>query len=134
MSLPAPDPRIRLKEDKGWFAAGASFARALALLSDGAFKLFAWLCLQARCDSGLMEASQHELARALGKSKRAIGRWTAELEAKGLCHIEPGRNQHERTRFRIQDAFWPYYRSAVTAQRSDRKDQKAPVTDYVAQV
>jgi hypothetical protein len=36
-----------LKESSGWFVAGASFQRALRTLSDGAFKLFTYLCLEA---------------------------------------------------------------------------------------
>jgi hypothetical protein len=45
-----PDPRDKaptLKESSGWFAAGNSFRRALPLLSDGAFKMFAYICLEA---------------------------------------------------------------------------------------
>jgi len=39
--------RLSLKESSGWFAAGASFRRALTVLSDGAFRLFALICLEA---------------------------------------------------------------------------------------
>jgi len=31
---------LRLKQERGWFAAGADFRRALGLLSDGAFRLW----------------------------------------------------------------------------------------------
>jgi len=39
--------RLQLKQPTGWFAAGREVACALQLLSDAAFKLFVWLCLQA---------------------------------------------------------------------------------------
>jgi hypothetical protein len=42
-----------LKQPSGWFAAGAAFRQALTLLSDGAFKLFAYLCLQAKRQTGI---------------------------------------------------------------------------------
>ena len=58
-----------LKEPSGWFAAGASFRGALRTLSDGAFKLFAHLCLEADRRTGCYEAVQAELARAIGKEQ-----------------------------------------------------------------
>jgi hypothetical protein len=144
----ADDRTIRLKEERGWFAAGESFRRALCQLSDGAFKLFAWLCLEATRTSrhsGQVHATQKELAKALGKSKRAIGRWVAELGAKGLCHVEMATNQHQRTRFQISDSYWPYHRPATTRASvplnngndspKDPKDPKEPKDeDYVATV
>jgi hypothetical protein len=36
-----------LKNPRGWFAAGAEVQKAMTLLSDGAFKLFVYLCLKA---------------------------------------------------------------------------------------
>lgn len=109
-TLHPPNGRMKLKEPAGWFAAGQSFGQALALLSDGAFKLFAYLCLQADRRTGRFVASQRELATALGKSKRIIGRYVAELQAREICAITPARNQHARTQFEIADAFWPYQR------------------------
>jgi len=128
----ATDRTIRLKEERGWFAAGESFRTALCQLSDGAFKLFAWLCLEATRtsrESGQVQATQKELANALGKSKRVIGRWSAELQASGVCSVEPGTNQHERTRFQICDPYWPYHRSPPTRASKDPKDE-----DYVATI
>lgn len=43
-----PREKLRLKEPTGWFAAGSGFQRAITELSDGAFKLFAYLCLLLR--------------------------------------------------------------------------------------
>jgi hypothetical protein len=70
-----------LKESTGWFAAGNSFRRALPLLSDGAFKMFSYICLDIR-----------------------------ELEYKGVCNVRHGKNQYARTCFEIRDEYWPYTR------------------------
>jgi hypothetical protein len=50
-----------LKEASGWFAAGDSFRRALTGLSDGAFKLFAYICLEADRRTGRLLMTQTEL-------------------------------------------------------------------------
>ena len=47
---------MKLKHAHGWFAAGPEMARAMALLSDGAFKLFVYLCLQADRETGRMSS------------------------------------------------------------------------------
>ena len=41
-------PRLILKQPTGWFAAGREFAQALTLLSDGAFKLYVYICLNSQ--------------------------------------------------------------------------------------
>ena len=61
-----------LKNPKGWFAAGAEIEKALTVLSDGAFKLFVYLCLHARRDTGRLETTQTELARSLRKGTASI--------------------------------------------------------------
>ena len=104
------DNGICLKEPSGWFAAGDSFRRALQTLSDGAFKLFAHLCLEADHRTGRHEAVQSELARTIGKSRRIVGKYVEELEHKGVCTIQRGRNQYVRTCFEIRDQYWPYRR------------------------
>ena len=100
-----------LKEPTGWFAAGDSFRRALPLISDGAFKLFVYLCLEANRRTGRFAAVQAELARAIGKSRRAVGKYVEELEQKGICTVRSGRNQYARTCFEIRDEYWPYHRT-----------------------
>ena len=45
-------PRLVLKRPSGWFAAGHEVAQALELLSDAAFKLFVYLCLNADRHTG----------------------------------------------------------------------------------
>src|SRR5439155_10170606 len=99
--------RLSLKESSGWFAAGASFRRALTVLSDGAFRLFALICLEADRQTGCFAASYSNLAKALGKSKRAIGGYVAELENTAVCQITAAGNQHGRNLFQILDEVWP---------------------------
>jgi hypothetical protein len=102
---------LALKEASGWFAAGDSFRRALTELSDGAFKLFAYICLEADRRTGRLLMTQTELAQVLGKSRRIIGAYVAELQAQGVCCVRTGRNQFARTVFEVCDAYWPYKRS-----------------------
>lgn len=111
-TFPSTNERLSLKEATGWFAAGDAFRKALALLSDGGFRLFAYLCLEADRRTGRFQATQKELATALGKSKRVIGTYIAELEAEAICFVKPGKNQFTGTIFEISDSYWPYHRAA----------------------
>ena len=77
--------RLRLKQSSGWFVADDSFRQALDRLSDGAFKLFALLCLEAERPSGRVTFRQTELARKLGKSRRSVGTYLKDLQEKGIC-------------------------------------------------
>jgi hypothetical protein len=100
-----------LKEPSGWFVAGASFRRALRTLSDGAFKLFAHLCLEADRRTGRFEAVQEELAKAIGKSRRVVGKYLDELQDKQVCIVRSAKNQYARTCIEIRDEYWPYRRT-----------------------
>ena len=115
-----------LKISSGWFAAGVSFQRALTVLSDGAFKLFAYVSLVADRRTGRYEATQTDLARVLGKSRRIIGKYIAELERKGICSISSGRNQYARNIFKILDDYWPYNRPSII-EEADGKEEDAYV-------
>lgn len=105
----AKEDRLCLKEPAGWFAAGPSFRRALRTLSDGAFKLFAHICLEADRRTGRLEATQAELAKAIGKSRRIVGKYVEELQSKEVCMVRSATNQHARTCFEIRDNYWPYH-------------------------
>ena len=83
----------KLKASSGWYAAGVSFKCGLTMFSDGAFKLFAYVPLEADRSTGRYAARQTELARTLGKSRRIIGKYIAELERNGVCTVHSGRNQ-----------------------------------------
>jgi len=104
------EAQLRIKEPVGWFVAGEGFRCALGLLSDGAFKLFAYLSLQADRRTGRMTATHKELAAALRKSKRVVGTYVAELEAKEVCTVLSGKNQFMATVYEISDRYWPYHR------------------------
>jgi hypothetical protein len=122
MSSQAMDVRpdtLCLKEPSGWIAAGSSFRRALQTLSDGAFKLFAHLCLEADRRTGRFEATQAELAKAIGKSRRIVGKYVEELESNEVCMVRSGRNQHARTTFEIRDKYWPYRRTQEAGDAND---------------
>jgi len=115
-TFPSESQKPGLKESKGWFAAGHSFREALTLLSDGAFKLFAYICLEADRTTGSFVATHKELAAGLRKSKRIIGSYAAELERARICRIRPARNQYGRTTFEVCDEFWPYRRNETDAE------------------
>jgi hypothetical protein len=120
-TFPSTDGRLSLKDATGWFAAGDAFRKALALLSDGAFRLFAYLCIEADRRSGRLQATHKELSAALGKSKRAIGTYVAELEAGGICHVKTGKNQFTGTIFEICDSYWPYRRAGNAVESPEQK-------------
>lgn len=104
--------KLTLKNPKGWFAAGSEVERALAILSDGAFKLFIYLCLVAPRDRGTIQTSQLELARGLGKGTQTIRRHLQEMEAAGVCRLSGfAPVPYCRGRIQITDSFWPYHRS-----------------------
>ena len=81
--------RLQLKQPTGWFAAGRKVACALQLLSDAAFKLFVWLCLQAERGRGVVSATPTELAKAVGKKESDIALAIAELQQRGVCQVRP---------------------------------------------
>jgi len=129
-TFPSNNQRLSLKEATGWFAAGDAFRKALALLSDGAFKLFAYLCLEADRATGRLRATHKELATALKKSKRVVGTYVAELEAAGVCHVKPGKNQFAGTIFEIPDRYWPYHRAANAIESPEQEAYVESVREY----
>ena len=48
-------PRLTLNHHTGWFATGREMQQALTLLSDGAFKLYVYVCLHAERSSGRLK-------------------------------------------------------------------------------
>ena len=85
-----------LKRPTGWFAAGREVATAITLLSDGAFKLYVFLCLRADRSSGRPEIDQSSVAKSLVKSRRSVIAYFAELEQRGVCEVNFAANQHSR--------------------------------------
>jgi hypothetical protein len=120
---------FRLKQSTGWFAAGDSFQRALTRLSDGAFKLFALLCLEAERPSGRLTFHQMDLARKLGKSRRSIGTYLNELQQKEICRITSGVNQYDSNLLQISDRYWPY-----EADSSENAESSSEETAYLKEI
>jgi hypothetical protein len=56
--------KVRLKRASGWFAAGREWQRALGVLSDGGFKLFVYVSLEAERDTRRLSFQQRALAQA----------------------------------------------------------------------
>ncbi len=117
----------KLKHSGGWFAAGREVSRALALLSDGAFRLFIYFCLHADRRTGQMRITHGDLAKAVGRSRRSIIIYMEELQRQRVCRVQAAANQHASGQIEICDAFWPYEKA--------RKEQSAPDREsYVSQI
>ena len=97
-------PRLRLKSPAGWFAAGRETEEALRLLSDGAFRLFLWICLKADRNTGSMPIDAHSFARLLGRTTDDIRRDVSELVRLEVCSLAA-------ERITVRDRFWPYDRT-----------------------
>jgi hypothetical protein len=80
----------------------------MKLLSDGAFKLYVFLCLRADRSSARLEIDQSSVAKALAKSRRSVIVYFEELRQRGVCKVEFAANQHSRGLVQICDDFWPY--------------------------
>ena len=98
----------QLKRRRGFFAAGTEFEQALRVLSDGAFKLYAYACLQAERATGRLVFERADLARQLGKSRSALGRHLRELVRAGVCELRTAPNQHRGSVLAVRAAYWPY--------------------------
>ena len=98
----SPGPRLVLKQSTGWFAAGWGLAEAMTMLSDVAFKLFAWLCLNADRHTGRIRITVSEMAQALGKGEQEIQTARDELVERGVCR------RGMDLELEIADRFWPY--------------------------
>ena len=113
-------PRLALKHSTGWFAAGREMEQALAILSDGAFKLYAYLCLHAERRSARLRFRHSELAQSLGKSPRSISSYLNELRCQDVCKVQAAANQHQTGSIEIADRFWPYHKQPSETPVSDQ--------------
>jgi len=114
----SPGPRLVLKQSTGWFAAGWAFAESMTFLSDGAFRLFVWLCLNADRHTGRIRITVAEIAEALGKDEGEIQAARDELVERGVC----GRNLDRG--LEVADHYWPY----------EKQTCESGAQDYVARV
>jgi hypothetical protein len=104
----------KLREPRGW---NLGFIKAFAV-ADGPFKLYVWLRLNARIDTGTLEISQSDLAHALNKSRGTIRSNLKVLADAGICTTKFSRNPEGRGWIQITDDYWPYERAELT-QRND---------------
>lgn len=105
-----PAPRLRLKKSTGWFAAGLEVATALPLLSDAAFKLYVFLCLNANRHSARMAWNPMELATLFQRDCQSITEALEELCLREVCIRHP---DADRLCVEICDRFWPYEKPPV---------------------
>jgi len=104
--------QLVLKQSTGWFAAGWQFGQALGELSDAAFKLYAWLCLNADRHTGQLQSTVPELSSALKKPESWTEAALRELVERGVCWMEADALE-------IADQYWPYQRQAHEAESKD---------------
>jgi hypothetical protein len=91
----------------------------MEVLSDGAFRLYIYLCLNADRASGRFDVAHGDLAEALGKSRRSIMTYLAELRRQGVCHTREAVNQHCGGHIEICDPFWPYFKTVASQETAD---------------
>ena len=88
-------------KQSNWFAAGHEVQQALLLLSDGAFRLYFYICLNASRRTGRISISYQELALSIGRSRRSIGSHFEELRRLEICRIsqQPTSTIVQKSRF-----------------------------------
>ena len=94
--------RLVLKQPSGWFAAGRQFGEALVQLSDAAFKLYAWLCLNVERHTGSLRITVPALASALQKPAPWVQSAIEELVRREVCRWTPP------DLLEVGDPYWPY--------------------------
>jgi hypothetical protein len=114
---------LGLKKSRSWFAAGIEVQQALEILTDGAFKVFIYICLNAERESGILHTTQKELARNLRKSNGATRKYLTEMETAGICHNRFGHNPVTRGAVQISPAYWPYERNMVQPPADEGADK-----------
>jgi len=97
----------RLRHSQNW---SEGLLKALAL-PDGAFKLYVWLRLNARIDTGSIEISQLDLAQTLNKAPGTIRANLKILVSTNVCRTKFRRNPHVPGWIQITDDYWPYERA-----------------------
>src|SRR4051794_27102765 len=111
-----PAPRLRLKRSTGWFAAGQEMAAALPLLSDAAFRLYVFLCLNVDRHSARMVWEPRELANLLQRDRQSVTDALEELCRREVCVRHPhahGGFAIDRLSVEICACFGPYEKPPV---------------------
>src|SRR5581483_11918519 len=107
------DSRLTLKHPSGIFAAGCEMKDALTLLSDGAFKIYVYVCLHADRRTAQLRFRMAELAHATGHSTRSLTNYLEEIRQSEVALVYRAANQPELGRIEIRDSFWPYHKQAA---------------------
>jgi hypothetical protein len=107
------ESRLLLKHPTGFFAAGAELSKALERLSDGAFKIFVYVCLHADRRSAQLRFRMAELAHATGHSTRSLTSYLEEIRKSEVALVYRAANQHELGRIEVCDSFWPYHKQVA---------------------
>ena len=106
-----PSP-LRLKNARNWFAAGMEVHLALEKLTDGAFKVFMHICLNAERSTGMLHTTQTELARNLKKSNGTIRKYLVEMEKAGISRNSFSNSPRTQGSVQISQPYWPYENGA----------------------
>jgi len=114
---------LRLKNARNWFAAGIEVQTALETLTDGAFKVFMYVCLNAERQTGILHTTQVEMARNLKKSHGTIRKHLGEMEKDGICRNSFNNSPVARGSVQISPSYWPYERDAGQPQTDDGADR-----------
>jgi hypothetical protein len=89
---------MKLKHSHGWFAAGPEVARALQCLSDGGFRLYLYLCLQAR-NAQILHAHRSTLLLMLPSHKKAMPAIKAAQQ-----RVEKATQERDKAREKLKKA------------------------------
>jgi hypothetical protein len=103
---------LRLKNARNWFAAGMEVQQAIDILTDGAFKVFMHVCLNAERTTGILHTTQVELARNLKKSNGTIRKHLLEMENSGISRNNFSCSPRTRGSVHIAPTYWPYESTA----------------------
>jgi hypothetical protein len=101
---------LRLKNARNWFAAGIEVQQAIEALTDGAFKVFMHICLNAERKTGILHTTQGELARNLRKSHGTIRKLLLEMENAGISRNSFSNSPRTRGSVQVSPTYWPYER------------------------
>jgi hypothetical protein len=81
---------------------------AINTLTDGAFKVFMHICLNAERKTGILYTTQVELARNLKKSHGTIRKHLVEMEGAGITRNSFSNSPRTRGSVQISPPYWPY--------------------------
>ncbi len=114
---------LRLKNPRNWFAAGIEVQQVIDILTDGAFKVFMHICLNAERTTGMLHTTQVELARNLKKSHGAIRKYLTEMQKAGISQNSFSNSPRTRGSVQIAPPYWPYERDDEYKATDDGADR-----------